>query len=160
MASNDYHFVTQWRVEASVEEVYRLISNATDLPRWWPSVYLDVHALEPGDKAGIGKVYSLHTRGWLPYTLHWQLRVTDARFPTGYSFLATGDFVGCGVWNFAQDGSWIDATFDWKLRADKPLIRYLSFLLKPIFSANHRWAMAQGEKSLRAELARRAASNQ
>ena len=118
-----------------------------------------MHALEPGDKAGIGKVYSLHTRGWLPYTLRWQLRVTENRFPTGYSFVATGDFVGRGVWNFTQDGSWVNATFDWQLRADKPLIRYLSFLLKPIFSANHRWAMAQGEKSLRAELARRAASN-
>ena len=44
-------------------------------------------------------------------------------------------------------------TYDWKIRADKPLLRYLSFLLKPIFSANHRWAMAQGEKALRAELA-------
>jgi len=49
----------------------------------------------------------------------------------------------------------VNVEFDWKLTADKPLIRYLSFLFKPIFSANHRWAMAQGEKGLAAELARR-----
>ena len=37
------------------------------------------------------------------------------------------------------------------LSADKALLRYLSFLLKPVFAMNHRWAMAQGEKSLRVE---------
>lgn len=159
MASNAYHFITQWRVEASVEEVYRLISHAADLPRWWPSVYLAVRELAPGDADGIGKIVSLNTRGWLPYTLRWQLRVSEVRFPSGYAFDASGDFVGRGIWRFSQDGAYVNATFDWRLRADKPLIRYLSFFLKPIFSANHRWAMAQGEKSLRAELARRAATN-
>jgi len=32
------------------------------------------------------------------------------------------------------------------------------FIMKPIFSANHRWAMAKGEESLRLELARRRAA--
>ena len=45
--------------------------------------------------------------------------------------------------------------YDWKIRADKPLLKYGSFLMKPIFSANHRWAMAKGEESLKLELARR-----
>ena len=30
----------------------------------------------------------------------------------------------------------------------KPLLRYLSFLLKPFFRANHSWAMAKGRESL------------
>lgn len=67
--SNDYHFVTRWRVQGTVSKVYDLLSRAVDLPRWWPSVYLDVQELEQGDPNGIGKVVSLHTRGWLPYTL-------------------------------------------------------------------------------------------
>jgi hypothetical protein len=49
----------------------------------------------------------------------------------------------------------VKVTGDWDIRADKPLLRYLSFLFKPIFSANHRWAMARGEESLRLELGRR-----
>lgn len=36
-----------------------------------------------------------------------------------------------------------------------PLLRTLSFAFKPVFSANHRWAMQRGEKSLRLELVRR-----
>jgi hypothetical protein len=155
MVSNDYHFVTRWRVQGTVSEVYDLLSHAVDLPRWWPSVYLEVQELEQGDPNGIGKVVSLHTRGWLPYTLHWQFRVTDARPPLGYTLQAWGDFVGRGIWNFAQDGAFVDIGYDWKIRAEKPLLRYLSFVLKPIFAANHRWAMAQGERCLSAELARR-----
>ena len=142
-------------MEGTVEEVYRLLSDATDLVRWWPAVYLDVRELEPGDQNGIGTVVKLHTQGWLPYTLRWQYRVTEANFPGGFAFEANGDFVGCGVWTFKQDGGYVNMTFDWKIRADKPLLRYLSLLFKPIFSANHRWTMAQSEKSLRAELPRR-----
>ena len=43
--------------------------------------------------------------------------------------------------------------------SEKPLLKTLSFLLKPIFEANHRWAMAQGETSLALELARRRATS-
>lgn len=159
MAGNEYHFITRWRMEGRVEEVYRLLSNAPDFVRWWPKVYLDVKELEPGDQNGIGKVMSLHTKGWLPYTLRWQYRVTEVNFPDGFAFEANGDFVGRGIWKFKQDGNYVNMTFDWQIRADKPLLRYLSFLLKPLFSANHRWAMAQGERSLRAELARRSRSD-
>lgn len=45
----------------------------------------------------------------------------------------------------------------WRVSAAKPLLRYLSFLLKPVFAANHRWAMKKGEESLRIEIARRKA---
>ena len=66
-----------------------------------------------------------------------------------------GDFNGRGIWTLEQDGGFVNVTYDWKLRADKPLLSALSFLFKPIFSANHRWAMEKGEESLKLELARR-----
>jgi hypothetical protein len=44
------------------------------------------------------------------------------------------------------------------VRADKPLLRYGSWFVKPIFAANHRWAMARGEESLKRELERRHAA--
>jgi hypothetical protein len=69
-----------------------------------------------------------------------------------------GDFVGRGIWSFQQEGEWTVATYDWKIRADKPLLRALSPLLKPIFSANHHWAMNKGEESIKLELMRRRAA--
>lgn len=157
MASSDYHFITQWRVQGTLEEVGAIIADGPGLTRWWPSVYLDVEELEPGDASGLGKVVRLYTKGWLPYTLRWQFRVTEIR-SDGFTLEAFGDFVGRGIWTFAQEGPWVLITYDWLIRADKPLLRYLSFLMKPFFKANHHWAMAKGEESLRLELARRRAT--
>ncbi len=158
MASNDYHFITRWRVQSTIKEVSEIIGDATDLVRWWPSVYLDVKVLEPGDEHGLGKVVSLYTKGWLPYTLRWDFRVTEVR-PDGFTLVAWGDFDGRGIWTFEQDGPWVNVIYDWKIKAEKPLLHYFSFLMKPIFSANHRWAMAKGEESLKLEIARRHASS-
>lgn len=158
MATNDYHFITVWRVESTIEEVSNIIGDASDLVRWWPSVYLDVNVLEPGDERGLGKVVSLYTKGWLPYTLRWTFRVTEVR-NDGFTLVASGDFDGRGIWTFEQDGPYVNITYDWKIKAEKPLLRYFSFIMKPIFAANHRWAMAKGEESLKIEIARRHAAN-
>ena len=155
MASNDYHFISQWRVEGTVEEVFEILINARERVRWWPEVFLDVQELEPGNEHGVGQVVRLHTKGRLPYTLWWQFRVTESRYPYGFTIEAWGDFVGRGIWTFAQEGRWVNISYDWKIRADKPLLRYLSFLFKSIFAANHRWAMAKGQERMRLELARR-----
>jgi hypothetical protein len=158
MADNNYHFITKWRVESTIKEVSEIIGDAPDLVRWWPSVYLGVKVIEPGDAQGVGKVVSLYTKGWLPYTLRWSFRVTEVR-NDGFTLVAWGDFDGRGIWTFEQDGTWVNVIYDWKISAEKPLLRYLSFLMKPLFSANHRWAMARGEESLKLEIARRHALN-
>ena len=155
MATNDYHFITTWRVKATLEEINTIIGDALSLPRWWPSVYLDIKEVVPGRTDGIGRIISLYTKGWLPYTLKWQFRVTEARYPHGFALEAWGDFVGRGIWTFAQDGDQVNVTYDWKIVAAKPLLKYFSFIMKPIFSANHHWAMARGEESLLLELQRR-----
>jgi hypothetical protein len=158
MPSNEYHFVTRWRLQATIEEIAQILGDATDLPRWWPSVYLAVRELEPGDARGLGKLIDLYTKGWLPYTLRWQFCVSEVG-ASSITLQASGDFVGRGIWSFEQDGEWATVTYDWKISADKPLLRYLSFLMKPIFAANHHWAMNQGQRSLRLELARRHAGS-
>jgi hypothetical protein len=159
MSSNEYHFITRWRVQATVQEVGEIIASATDLPRWWPSVYLEVKELQPGDsKTGVGKVIDLYTKGWLPYTLRWRFQVVESEYGRSVTLEARGDFVGRGIWTFEQDGEWVNLTYDWKVRADKPLLRRFSALMKPIFSMNHEWAMRKGEESLRLELARRRAT--
>ena len=158
MTANDYHYVTQWRIKGTVKEVSEILSQATDLVRWWPSVYLDVQEAAAGDENGIGRVIQLFTKGWLPYTLRWSFRVTESRYPYGFTLEAWGDLVGRGIWMFEQNGEWVDITYDWNIRADKPLFKYLSFLLKPIFGANHQWAMRMGEESLKLEFLRRHAS--
>jgi hypothetical protein len=159
MVSNDYQFVTHWRVHGTVEEVAAIMGDVNGLTRWWPSVYLDVRELESGDAQGVGRVVDLYTKGWLPYTLRWRFRVTAIEPLKRVVIEAEGDFVGRGIWTFSQEGSWVHLVYDWRIRAEKPLLNQLSFLLKPIFSANHHWAMQKGEESLVLELARRRAAS-
>jgi len=186
MPDNQYHFISRWRVEGTCGEVADVLGDPPALARWWPSVYLDVWEVRPpasrnerlrperaagpaseserewgpaSSKDDVGRRVKLHTKGWLPYTLRWEFEVVDSRYPHGFTLIATGDFDGRGEWTFLQDGAFVDITYDWRLRAEKPLLRNLSFLMKPVFEANHRWAMARGEESLKLELARRRATS-
>lgn len=156
--NNEYHVVTRWRVEGACGEVADILSDPAELTRWWPAVYLEAEEIDPPDARGIGRRVRLLTKGWLPYTLRWEFVVTDSRYPHGFTIDAAGDFVGRGVWTLAQDGALVDVQYDWRVRAEKPLLRRLSSLLRPLFEANHRWAMRQGEESLNLELRRRRAA--
>jgi len=158
MPANEYHFITHWEVEATREQVVSILDDALDLPRWWPSVYLEVRLVQPAKADGTGATYDLFTKGWLPYTLRWQMTITEYDPPRGFSLTASGDFEGRGIWTFEQGGPLVDITYDWKIAAEKPLLRRLSFLMKPFFAANHRWAMRMGEESLKLELLRRYAT--
>jgi hypothetical protein len=157
MATNEYHFVDRWRVEGTVEEVSAILEDAKALSRWWPSVYLEVAELEPGGDGGVGKLISLRAKGWLPYTLRLNFRTIESRSPHGFTMEATGDLEGKGEWTFEQDGDFVNVTYDWRILANKSVIRMLSFVLKPIFASNHRWTMRHGEESLKLELLRRRA---
>jgi hypothetical protein len=81
--------------------------------------------------------------------------VTENHAPHGFVIEAEGDFVGRGEWTFEADGEAVNIRFDWRIRADKPLLRWFSFLFKPFFRWNHAWAMARGQESLNRELLRR-----
>lgn len=97
MASNEYHFVTHWRVEATIEEVARILGDPLDLPRWWPAVYLNVEELPPLDD-NPEPVYAMYTKGRLPYTLRWQFRALPSDPPHTIALQAWGDFNGEGRW--------------------------------------------------------------
>jgi hypothetical protein len=158
--SSDYEFVTVWRVPGTIAEVTAVLSDGRTLPQWWPSVYLGVEPREDGDPENVGSVTDLHTKGWLPYTLRWSLTLTEPVTDTGFALSADGDLQGTGRWTFGQDGPEVVITYDWRVSAAKPLLRRLTWLLRPVFAANHRWAMARGEESLRLELRRRRAASE
>jgi hypothetical protein len=145
MPANEYRFVSHWRVRAPREAVFEILEKPLTLTRWWPQVYLSVEETEPD-------VFAVHSKGWLPYTLRWKFRRTATDKPHSMALEAWGDLTGRGLWTLEQAGDETAIEYDWSVSADKPLLRYLSLLFKPIFAANHRWAMALGEEGLRAYL--------
>jgi hypothetical protein len=156
----DYEFVTVWRVAGTVDEVRAVLSDPESLTRWWPSVYLAVVPVSEGAADGTGRVVDLYTKGWLPYTMRWALTITEPMTDSGFALAAAGDLNGTGRWTFTPDGPEVEIRYEWRVSAAKPLLRRLSWLLRPVFSANHRWAMSRGEESLRLELRRRRVGGQ
>lgn len=149
--SSSYHFVSRWRVRATVAEVHDIVSQPLEYPRWWPAVYLEARETSmPGSER---RRVEFHTRGMLPYTLIWEASVAE-RMPERIVIEATGDLEGSGIWSFAQDGDFVDVTFEWNVDINKPFVRFMTPMLRPVFEANHRWSMEQGEASLREELIR------
>ncbi len=150
-----FHLRSAWRLTADLAEVDAVLADVEGFPRWWPEVYLGVEVLEPGGPDGIGRRVRVLTRGILPYRLRWTGTLVEADRPHGFAIAATGDLVGRGVWRLSQEGSVTTARYDWRVSAEKPLLRRLSPLLAPLFAWNHRWAMARGEAGIRREIARR-----
>lgn len=84
--------------------------------------------------------------------------MAEVDYPHRIKIEARGDFVGYGIWAFQQDGEWVNITYEWRIGAQKPLLKTLSPVMKPVFRANHEWAMARGLESIELELLRRRAT--
>lgn len=156
VAPVEFHIVSQWRVPGRVDDAYAVINKPLEFTRWWSAVYLAVTEVAPGDASGVGKTLDLRTRGFLPYTLSWRATATEAEQPHRLVIEAGGDLEGRGVWQFRQDGGSVVIEYDWTVQANKPWMRRLAPLLRPVFAANHRWAMRKGQRGLARELEARA----
>jgi hypothetical protein len=152
---NYYEFVTEWAVEGDIVEVAAVLKDVEAFPRWWGLVYRAAKIVDAGDRDGVGRIVEFTTRGFLPYVLRWMIYVVESREPHGFTFRVSGDLAGTGVWDLRQDGKYVKIRLDWRVRAQKAVIRMFSFALRSVFSRNHLWAMAKGQEGLQAELRRR-----
>ncbi|MBI3541040.1 MAG: polyketide cyclase, partial [Deltaproteobacteria bacterium] len=90
----------------------------------------------------------------LPYTLTFTTELVREVPPREIEIKASGELAGRGLWRLEQKGEMAHITFLWDVRTERPLMRLLSPLLKPLFSWNHDWVMKTGEKALQEEVCR------
>lgn len=154
MPAHDYEFSTAWKVEGTLGEVSSILKNVEAFPQWWRPVYISATVVEVGEVDGLGRRVDFVTRGFLPYMLRWQLCVLESRDPFGFNFRASGDLVGLGHLELQPNGTFVGVRLGWKVRAEKALLRRLSFLLRSVFARNHAWAMARGQSGLQIEILR------
>lgn len=144
MAANAYHFVDRWRVPFPPEKVWEVLSRSEDYPRWWRGVYLSAMPLDRD-----GKRVAVVARGRLPYKLHFTIESLKTEKPGLIEFRATGDFVtDVSRWVIRSDGAGAAVTLEWNPVVEKPLVKILSPLLKPVFRWNHEWTMKRGERQI------------
>jgi hypothetical protein len=156
MPGNAYRFEERWMIPGfSPRDVYDVISDARLLPEWWKGVYLEV--IPHGDLSipRVGGRALVRARGFLPYQLRMELEVTALEPGKVVEVRAHGDLVGVWRATLAAEGDGTRIDIVEHVTAEKPLIRLLSPLLKPLFAWNHYWTSPRGEAGLCAYLAAR-----
>jgi uncharacterized protein YndB with AHSA1/START domain len=150
-----YQFVDRWFVQAPVEDVYETIGAPLDYPTWWGDVFPETGGDEGPPRPG--RRNTITARGFLPYRLHFVAEVTEAEKPRYIRLRLEGDFEGGGEWTFEEAESGTAATLDWRPIVQKPIVKHLTPVLRPLFRSNHNWTMRRGERHIAEYLARRPA---
>ena len=151
-----YDFLTKWRFDdCDIHEVADILEDTAALPRWWPQLFQTVRVIQPGTGHSLGQVAECSCRARLPYTLHFVYTVVEERYPNGSTISASGDLIGTGIWRLATRDGGVDVEYSWRVLLEKPILRLLSPLLRPLLAGNHEWSMERGQEGLQRELLRR-----
>jgi uncharacterized protein YndB with AHSA1/START domain/quercetin dioxygenase-like cupin family protein len=144
-SDNEYLFVDEWDVAAPPHAVFDALADARTYPQWWTPVYIDVDADGP---PRLGKVSRQHFKGRLPYHLHTRSTITRLEPPYVVEGDVEGDLRGRGLWTLTEIPGGTHVRFDWRVFADRKLLRMLTPVLRPVFRWNHNWAIARAMEGL------------
>jgi uncharacterized protein YndB with AHSA1/START domain/mannose-6-phosphate isomerase-like protein (cupin superfamily) len=137
----EYEFVDEWHVDAPPEAVFDVLADGQTYPRWWKPVYIDVR--------DDGEYTHQHFKGRLPYHLHTRTRTVRSERPHVLEGETDGDLRGTGIWTLTPSASGgTHVRFDWRVHADRRLLRILTPLLRPALRWNHNWAIARAIEGL------------
>ena len=137
-----YVFVDEWDVDGPIEAVYDALADAATYPEWWKPVYIEGRA-EPG-----GRVVHHVFKGRLPYRLRVRSELVRSERPRELEARVTGDLSGSGIWTLTPSDGGVHLRFDWRVEADRPFLRVLTPVLRPVFRWNHSWAIARAKEGL------------
>jgi uncharacterized protein YndB with AHSA1/START domain len=141
-----YEFLTTWVLDAGIDSVWEAIHDVESYPTWWRGVERVVE-LEPGDEDGVGSLARYTWRSRLPYTLEFDIRVTEVRRPQIMRGWASGELEGEGVWRL-YEGDGTAVVYAWSVGTTRPWMNALAPLLRPAFAWNHDLVMRQGGEGL------------
>ena len=144
--ASEYVFIDEWDVDAPPEAVFTALADASTYPQWWKPVYIDVEADGPPE---VGCTSKQHFKGRLPYTLRTTSEIVRYEPPREFEVSVVGDLTGRGVWTLSEaDDGRVHIHFDWRVIADRPLLRYLTPVLRPVFRWNHNWSVKRAIEGL------------
>jgi uncharacterized protein YndB with AHSA1/START domain len=143
--ANEYVFIDEWDVDAPQEAVFNALVDARTYPEWWTPVYIEVEADGPPEPGCVSKQ---EFKGRLPYHLNTTSEVKRVDAPNQFEVEVVGDLTGKGVWTLTPRGGRVHVHFDWRVIADRPLLRILTPILRPVFRWNHNWSIQRAIEGL------------
>ena len=139
---------SRWRLQASAEQVWTLLTAIEEWPRWWR--YVRAARIESrGGTNHVGDVARIDWGSALAYGVHLRVTTTHAERPRHLEGRADGDLNGRGVWLIEPaDGATVDVTYRWDVELRRPWMRRLAPLLRPLFEWNHFVVMRAGARGM------------
>jgi uncharacterized protein YndB with AHSA1/START domain len=141
----EYLFVDEWDVAASQERVFDALADARTYPDWWTPIYKEVRSDGPPE---VGRASTQRFSAKLPYTLETVSTIASMDRPNTFEVDVVGDLRGHGAWALTSRDGKVHVRFDWRVHADRALLRYLTPLLRPVFRWNHNEAIKAAMKNL------------
>lgn len=154
MSANAFRFQESWEIpNASVDEVYEVLSRGELLPLWWKGVYLKAERLDGPGTPKIGERIRAKARGFLPYRLCFVIEAVELDRPYRVAVKTSGDFDGRWTAILSSSHNGVHVDLIWEVNVLRPDLKLLAPLLRPAFAWNHRWTTLRGERGLREYLA-------
>jgi uncharacterized protein YndB with AHSA1/START domain len=143
--ADEYVFIDEWDVDAPQEQVFLALADAATYPEWWKPVYIEVETDGPPEA---GRVSHHRFKGRLPYTLRTRSEIVRYEPHREFEVSVVGDLTGKGIWTLTPRDRGVHVHFDWRVVADRPLLRYLTPVLRPLFRWNHDWSIKRAIEGL------------
>jgi hypothetical protein len=149
MSASDFLLVSNWRLAAPRPDIWSVLKTPTEWPRWWRFV-ASVDELDHGDASGLGAKHRVSWTSRLPYRVNLETVVVETQAEQLIRLRAEGDVQGEGCWRLRDaEGGGCSAEYTWRVAVDKPWMRALAPLLRPVFAWNHNAVMDEGERGLK-----------
>lgn len=151
MQNNYYKFITRWKIEAPVSDVWYAIYHSEEWPEWWKGVQ-QVKVIKENDAQGINGIREYKWKSLLPYTLSFKMKLIDKNDFDFLKGIAFGELEGEGTWHFKEENGITGIQYNWNVKTNKVWMNYCSFMLKPMFKLNHDIVMKWGARGLAKKL--------
>ena len=147
-----YKFITYWKLNTTVEEVWNLISDISKWHEWWHGV-LEVKVLKTGNDHNLGASFAHTWRSFIPYKLQFVTEVTEIKPYDCIQATVTGELEGTGRWEFRDDGQGgTTVTYFWFVRTTRLWMNLTAPFLSGLFRWNHDTVMRWGGEGVSKKL--------
>lgn len=147
MSTNQYSFVTLWKIEAPIKAVWDVICDTENLPSWWQAI-VDIKVIDRGSENGVNFLVEQTWKGVLPYRLSLLSKTTMVDYLKSIEIVASGDLEGFGKWTFTQEGEITIVQYNWEVKTTQKALSFLALVIKPLLAWNHDEIMRWGALGL------------
>ncbi len=147
MTHHHFDLVSHWRVAATPQRVWAVLTEPETWPQWWPCVR-SVQTLRRGASDGLGSLHRIEWVTRLPYDVVIEIEAVESVRPERLRGRSRGSLQGEGLWLLRADGAHTNVTYLWRVELQRPWMRALAPLLAPLLRWNHDAVMRAGGAGL------------